>query len=124
MREQTSPSATGGRGQSTADRTHLTVDDELAEGSISTGEVIEMRARRQAGRGIRRVRIRVNARGAEYVAGLQAGRVYDAKIKQRWPDTVWPEGTGLSHTCFLLEGMYEFVTDAGDDDSYRLPPHR
>jgi hypothetical protein len=50
------------------------------------------------------------------VEGLQAGRVYDAKIKLKWPETVWPQRTGLSHTCFLLKGMYEFVQEADGDD--------
>jgi hypothetical protein len=61
---------------------------------------------------VRRVRIRVNAKGAAYVAGLEQGRVYEAKVKLKWPDTVWPLGTGLSHTCFLLKGMYELVEGA------------
>lgn len=60
---------------------------------------------------LRRVRIRVNARGAAYVPGLQEGRVYDAKIKARWPGTAWPLRTGLSHRFFLLAGMYEIVQD-------------
>lgn len=62
-------------------------------------------------RRLRRVRIRVNARGAAYVPGLQEGRVYDAKIKVRWPGTAWPLRTGLSHRFFLLAGMYEIVQD-------------
>jgi hypothetical protein len=101
----------------------LPVNGELAESEyVSTGGVLEMRARHRTEREVRRVRIRVNARGADYIAGLQAGRVYDARIKQRWPDTVWPEGTGLSHTCFLLQGMYEFVRNEVGD-SQRLTPH-
>jgi hypothetical protein len=59
----------------------------------------------------RRVRIRINARGAAYVPGLQEGQVYDAKIKARWPGTAWPLRTGLSHRLFLLVGMYEIVQD-------------
>jgi hypothetical protein len=58
-----------------------------------------------------RVRIRINARGAAYVPGLQEGQVYDAKIKARWPGTAWPLRTGLSHRLFLLVGMYEIVQD-------------
>jgi hypothetical protein len=60
---------------------------------------------------LRRVRIRVNARGATYVPGLQEGQVCDAKIKVRWPGTAWPLRTGLSHRFFLLAGMYEIVQD-------------
>ena len=60
-------------------------------------------------RRLRRVRIRVNDRGAAYVPGLQVGQVYDAKIKVRWPGTAWPLRTGLSHRFFLLAGMYEIV---------------
>jgi hypothetical protein len=58
------------------------------------------------------IRVRVNARGAAYIEGLQPGRTYDAHIKPQWPDTVWPEGTGLPHTCFLVAGMYEIVDEA------------
>jgi hypothetical protein len=58
------------------------------------------------------IRIRVNARGAAYIDGLQCGGVYEAHIKPQWPDAVWPEGTGLSHTSFLFEGMYEIVEGA------------
>jgi hypothetical protein len=62
-------------------------------------------------RRLRRVRIRVNARGAAYVPGLQEGRVYEAKIKVRWPGSAWLLRTGLSHRFFLLAGMYEIVQD-------------
>jgi hypothetical protein len=68
---------------------------------------------------LRRVRIRVNARGAAYVPGLREGRVYDAKIKVRWPGTAWPLRTGLSHRFFLLAGMYEIVQDEDEEQAAR-----
>jgi hypothetical protein len=58
---------------------------------------------------VERVRVRVNSQGSAYVEGLQDGRVYDAHVKPKWPGTVWLEGTGLSHSCFLFDGMYELV---------------
>jgi len=114
MSEQASPASTSGRlDQSTDNSIHLLVDDGLAQQAPAPADlVVERRARKLRRRRVRRVRIRVNARGTAYVMGLQTGRVYDAKIKEKWPDTVWPQGTGLSHTCFLLKGMYEFVHDA------------
>ena len=65
----------------------------------------------------RRVQIRVSARGAAYVQGLVAGRLYEALVRARWPDTVWPQRTGLSRTCFLLPGMYELVADPAEPTS-------
>jgi hypothetical protein len=118
MSEQTSPPSSAGRPDgSTGDPVVLLVDDGLAKRvPVSADPVEERRVHELRRRRIRRVRIRVNARGATYVEGLQAGRVYDAKIKLKWPETVWPQGTGLSHTCFLLKGMYEFVHDADAND--------
>jgi hypothetical protein len=118
MSEQTSPRSAAGRVDgSTDDPVVLLVDDGLARRPpVSADPVMEMRVRKQTKRRIRWVRIRVNARGAAYIEGLQAGRVYDAKIKLKWPDTVGPQRTGLSHTCFLLKGMYEFVQEADGDD--------
>src|SRR6266508_5077011 len=118
MSEQTSPPSTSGRpDQSTDNPIRLLVDDGLAKHAPAPDDlVVERRARKQTRRRVRRVRIRVNARGAAYIVGLQAGRVYDAKIRERWPDTVWPQGTGLSHTCFLLKGMYELVHDVDAND--------
>jgi hypothetical protein len=72
----------------------------------------ELDARSEHTRTRRTIRVRVNTRGAAYVDGLQCGAVYEAHIKPQWPDVVWPEGTGLSHTSFLFEGMYEIIEDA------------
>jgi hypothetical protein len=121
MADKTSSPSTSGRpGQSTGNPIRLRVHGLLARSATDPADrVVEMRFRkltRRRVRRVRRVRIRVNARGAAYVVGLQAGRVYDAKIREKWPDTVWPQGTGLSHTCFLLQGMYEFVHDADAKD--------
>lgn len=118
MSEQTSPRSAAGRlDGSTDDPVVLLVDDGLAKGApVSADPVMERRVRKQRRRRIRRVRIRVNTRGAAYVEGLQAGRVYDAKIKLKWPETVWPQRTGLSHTCFLLKGMYELVQETDGED--------
>jgi hypothetical protein len=78
----------------------------------ASGDGIRQGRRRLERRRLRQVRIRVNARGAAYVPGLQEGQVYDARIKVRWPGTAWPLRTGLSHRFFLLAGMYEVVQDA------------
>jgi hypothetical protein len=78
----------------------------------ASGDGIRQGERRPERKRLRRVRIRVNARGAAYVPGLQEGQVYDARIKVRWPGTAWPLRTGLSHRFFLLAGMYEVVQDA------------
>jgi|SRR5215216_301702 len=77
----------------------------------TSGDGIREGKRRLERRRLPRVRIRVNARGAAYVPGLQEGQVYDATIKARWPGTAWPLRTGLSHRFFLLAGMYEIVQD-------------
>jgi hypothetical protein len=66
---------------------------------------------------IERIRVRVNAQGAAYVEGLEASRVYDAHIKPQWPDTIWLDGTGLSHSCFLFAGMYEVIEPAVSQQS-------
>lgn len=113
MSEQTSPPSTPGTpDQSTDNPIRLLVHDGLAKPATASADLVVGRPARQVRRRrVRWVRIRVNARGAAYVVGLQADRVYDAKIREKWPDTVWPQGTGLSHTCFLLKGMYEFIHD-------------
>jgi hypothetical protein len=79
-----------------------------------SGDGIRQGKRWPERRRLRRVRIRINARGAAYVSGLQEGQVYDAKIKARWPGTAWPLRTGLSYRFFLLAGMYEIVQDDGE----------
>lgn len=114
MVDQTSPPSTSGRlGQSTDDRMRSPLDGESAHPRPAAGGAVgDRRAHWRRRRRVQRVRIRVNAKGAAYVAGLQQGRVYEAKVKLKWPDTVWPQGTGLSHTCFLLKGMYELVQEA------------
>jgi hypothetical protein len=66
---------------------------------------------------VEHVRVRVNSQGADYVEGLQDGRVYDAHVKPQWPDTVWLEDTGLRHSCFLFAGMYEIVDAANPASS-------
>ncbi len=117
MSEQmSSPSTSGGPDQSMDNPIRLLVHDRLAKPATALADLVERRTRRLRRRRVRRVRICVNARGAAYVAGLQVGRVYEAKIREKWPDTVWPQGTGLSHTCFLLKGMYESVHDAEGND--------
>jgi len=78
----------------------------IAHGGDPDGSHARARKRRND-----RVRVRVNAKGAAYVEGLRCDGVYEAHIKPQWPSVVWPEGTGLSHTCFLFEGMYEIVED-------------
>jgi hypothetical protein len=84
--------------------------DRPAEGTaLARGDDLD--GRRAQTRKRRSLRVRVTAKGAAYVEGLQLGCVYEAHIKPQWPDIVWPEGTGLSHTCFLFKGMYEIVED-------------
>lgn len=114
MRDRTLPPSAAARfEQSMGDRVVSQVDTESAHRRPAAGGgVVNEGARTRSRRRVRRVRIRVNAKGAAYVAGLQQGRVYEAKIKLKWPDTVWPQGTGLAHTCFLLKGMYELVQEA------------
>jgi hypothetical protein len=86
------------------------LDDGLrfAEPSDASGHHTRVRKRRT----VEHIRIRVNAQGLAYVEGLERGHVYDAHIKPQWPDTVWLENTGLSHSCFLFTGMYEIVEAA------------
>jgi hypothetical protein len=79
------------------------------DGSTQDSGVTGRRTRIRKRRAIERLRVRVNARGAAYVEGLERGRVYDAHIKPQWPDTVWLDNTGLSHPSFLFIGMYEVV---------------
>lgn len=86
-------------------------DASLAGRAYGSSDGIRQGKRWPERRRLRRVRIRVNARGAAYVPDLAEGRVYEAKIKVRWPGTAWPLRTGLSHRVFLLEGMYEIVQD-------------
>ncbi len=83
------------------------VDDGLGSGQDSDATRHRTRVRKR--RTVEHIRIRVNAQGAAYVEGLERGHVYDAHIKPQWPDTVWPENTGLFHSCFLFTGMYEIV---------------
>jgi hypothetical protein len=103
---------------SPADRAPEVQDATLPSAAVSlpshasdSGDGIRESRRWPERRRLRRVRIRVNARGAAYVPGLQEGKVYDAKIKARWPGTAWPLRTGLSHRFFLLAGMYEIIQD-------------
>jgi hypothetical protein len=93
------------------DATLPSTDAFLSGRAFASGDGIRQGERWRERRRLRRVRIRVNARGAAYVPGLQEGQVYDAKIKVRWPGTAWPLRTGLSHRFFLLAGMYEIVKD-------------
>ena len=83
----------------------------LPDRASDSGDGIRQGKRWPEHRRLRRVTIRVNARGAAYVPGLKEGQVYDAKIKAQWPGTAWPLRTGLSHRFFLLAGMYEIVQD-------------
>ncbi len=98
-------------GSEVRDATLPSADVSLPGRASASADGIRQGKRWLGRRRLWRVRIRVNARGVAYVPGLQEGRVYDAKIKVRWPGTAWPLRTGLSHRFFLLAGMYEIVQD-------------
>jgi hypothetical protein len=109
MSPSTSPA--GRSAPETRDATLPSTAVSLPGRGSASGDGIRQDKRWPERRRLRRVRIRVNARGAAYVPGLQEGQVYEAKIKVRWPGTAWPLRTGLSHRFFLLPGMYEIVQD-------------